>query len=73
MSVDVAEFLDLQEAVRQLHDFIINELDPEPAAVEDYISDKGAAAAARRAMEARPLRYFGLVEAQDGEEPPWRT
>ena len=57
-----AEVADLREAVRQLHDFIVDQLDPDPSPVEDYITDRSAQAAARRAMELRPIRYEGLVD-----------
>lgn len=60
---DRAEIASLQEAVRDLHDFIVDELDRNPGPVEHYIVDKAAQAAARRAMEARPIRYRGLVES----------
>lgn len=63
----------LQEAVRQLHDFIVDQLDSDPGPVEDYLTDDAAKAAARRAMELRPIRYLGLVQpGDDGMEQPWR-
>lgn len=41
------------EAIRQLYWWIANQLDPDPASVEDYITDPDAQAAAKQAVRGR--------------------
>lgn len=50
-----SEFDAKSTAIRELYEFIIGTLDPHPAPVSDYITDKYAAQAARVAVGAADL------------------
>ena len=45
------EVTHLRAALVELYEFVVNELDPDPEPIEDYITDADAQRAAQRAWE----------------------